>query len=81
MCVGQERGVAIAVPNLYQSGSGQDLNGYKKGQGYPHLFYDGPQGYAYEPMIEEVIGLLSFPEEFEPNDMAIEDLLTTRERR
>jgi hypothetical protein len=33
-----------------------------------------PQGYAYESVIGEVIELLSFPEEFEPDDMAIEDL-------
>jgi hypothetical protein len=32
-------------------------------------------------VIEEVIELLAFPEEFEPDDMAIEDLLTTRQRR
>ena len=32
-------------------------------------------------MIEEVIELLAFPEEFESDDMAIEDLLTTRQRR
>jgi hypothetical protein len=34
----------------------------------------GPQGYAYESVVGEVIELLSFPEEFEPDDMAIEDL-------
>jgi hypothetical protein len=47
----------------------------------PTEFYDGPQGYAYKSVIEEVIKLLSFPEEFEPDDMTIEDLLTTRQRR
>ncbi|KAI1670089.1 hypothetical protein L13192_05605 [Pyrenophora tritici-repentis] len=47
----------------------------------PTKFYDGPQGYARESVIEEVIELLSFPEEFEPDDMAIEDLLTARQRR
>jgi hypothetical protein len=47
----------------------------------PTKFYDGPQGYAHESVIEEVIELLSFPEEFEPDDMAIEDLLTSRQQR
>ncbi|KAI1518290.1 hypothetical protein Ptr86124_003591 [Pyrenophora tritici-repentis] len=47
----------------------------------PTKFYDGPQGYARESIIEEVIELLSFPEEFELDDIAIEDLLTSRQRR
>ncbi|KAI1563490.1 reverse transcriptase family protein, partial [Pyrenophora tritici-repentis] len=38
-------------------------------------------GYARESIIEEVIELLSFPEEFELDDIAIEDLLTSRQRR
>jgi hypothetical protein len=50
----------------------------------PTKFYEGPQGYDDESVIEEVIELLievlSFPEEFEPDDMAIEDSLTTRKR-
>ena len=47
----------------------------------PTRFYEGPQGYAHESIIEEVIELLSFPEEFESDDMEIEDLLTSRQRR
>jgi hypothetical protein len=46
----------------------------------PTKFYEGLQGYAQESVIEEVIELLLFSEEFEPDDMAIEDLLTTRQR-
>jgi hypothetical protein len=47
----------------------------------PTRFYEGLQGYAQESVIEEVIELLAFPEEFKPDDMVIEDLLTTRQRR
>jgi hypothetical protein len=47
----------------------------------PTKFYDGLQGYAHKSVIKEVIKLLSFPEVFEPDDMAIEDLLTSRQRR
>jgi hypothetical protein len=32
-------------------------------------------------VIKEVIELLLFPEEFEPDDIAIEDLLTAQQRR
>jgi hypothetical protein len=66
----------------------QDLAAYQ-GPGHtprdvvfePTKFYEGLQGYAQESVIEEVIELLAFPEEFESDDMAIEDLLTTRQRR
>ena len=37
----------------------------------PTRFYEGLQGYAQEAVIEEVIELLAFPEEFEADDMAI----------
>jgi hypothetical protein len=47
----------------------------------PTKFYEGLQGYAQESVIEEVIKLLAFPEESGSDDMAIEDLLTTRQRR
>jgi len=47
----------------------------------PAKFYEGLQGCAPEFVIEEVIELLAFPEEFEPDNMAIEDLLTYRQRR
>ena len=48
---------------------------------HPTKFYEGIQGYAPESVIEEVIELLAFPEEFESDDIAIDDLLTSRQRR
>jgi hypothetical protein len=47
----------------------------------PTKFYDSPQGYIHESVIEEVIELLLFPEELEPDDIAIEDLLSTLQCR
>jgi hypothetical protein len=44
-------------------------------------FYDSPQGYAYKSVIKEVLKLLLFPVEFEPDNIAIKDLLTSRQRR
>jgi hypothetical protein len=47
----------------------------------PANFYKSLEGYAHASVIEEVIELLAFPEEPEDDDMAIEDLLTSRQRR
>jgi hypothetical protein len=47
----------------------------------PQSFFEGPQSYAHESVTEEVAKLLSFPEEYEPDHMAIEDLLTARQHR
>lgn len=46
----------------------------------PTIFYKNLEGYAYKSIIEDVIKLLAFPEESENDDIAIEDLLTTRQR-
>jgi hypothetical protein len=46
----------------------------------PTKFYNSLQGYAHKSVIEEVIKLLLFLEEFKPDDIAIKDLLTTRQR-
>jgi len=47
----------------------------------PARFYKNLGGYAHETVIEEVIKLLAFPEEPESDDLTMEDLLTSRQRR
>lgn len=47
----------------------------------PAKFYNDLEGYAHESIIEDVIKLLAFPEQYEIDDVAIEDLLTSRQRR
>lgn len=46
----------------------------------PTLFFDGMDGYASAPVIEEVIELLEYPEMPQDDDISIEDLLTARQR-
>jgi hypothetical protein len=46
----------------------------------PTLFFDGTNGYASTPVIEEVIKLLEYPEMPQDDDISIEDLLTARQR-
>jgi hypothetical protein len=45
------------------------------------LFFDGMDGYASESVMKEVIELLEYPELPQDDDISIEDLLTTRQRR
>jgi hypothetical protein len=47
----------------------------------PARFYKSLEGYAHEAVIKEVIKLLAFPEESADDDVAIEDLLTSRQCR
>lgn len=44
-------------------------------------FYEGPEGYAEESIIKEVVELLAFPESHEDDDIAIDELMTRRQRR
>ena len=44
------------------------------------LFFDGMDGYASTPVIEEVIELLEYPEIPQDDDISIDDLLTARQR-
>jgi hypothetical protein len=46
----------------------------------PTLFFDGMDGYASTPVIEEVIKLLEYPELPQNDDISIEDLLTAGQR-
>ena len=46
----------------------------------PTLFFDGMDGYASTPVMEEVIELLEYPEMPQDDDISIEDLLTARQR-
>jgi hypothetical protein len=46
----------------------------------PTLFFDGMDGYASTPVIEEVIELLEYPDMPQDDDISIEDLLTARQR-
>ena len=46
----------------------------------PTLFFNGMDGYASTPVIEEVIELLEYLEMPQDDDISIEDLLTARQR-
>ena len=42
-------------------------------------FYKGPKGYAATEILEEVIKLLAYLAKHEPNDIELDELLTTRQ--
>lgn len=44
-------------------------------------FYEGPEGYAREAIVQEVVELLALPELMVEDDIAIDELLTRRQRR